>query len=89
MANERHLILQEITLLPSGEWTPPTPGWTIVRVAEGMGYWLQGGGARELNAGDGFAATESPKLQRIIPQGAPIARNIIPTHFALTRKLKQ
>ncbi len=62
MANERHLILQEITLLPSGEWTPPTPGWTIVRVAEGMGYWLQGGGARELNAGDGFAATESGRL---------------------------
>ncbi len=62
MAMERHLILQEIMLRPSGEWSPPAPGWTVVRVAEGFGYWLQGGGARELKTGDGFVATETSQL---------------------------
>ena len=62
MARERHLILQEVILHPSGEWTPPAPGWIVVRVADGIGYWLQGGGARELKAGDGFVATEISHL---------------------------
>jgi hemolysin activation/secretion protein/AraC-like DNA-binding protein len=52
MAVERHLILQELTLRPSGEWTPQAGGWTVVRVAEGSGYWMHDGTARELNAGD-------------------------------------
>jgi hemolysin activation/secretion protein/AraC-like DNA-binding protein len=52
MAVERHLILQELVLRPSGEWTPQAGGWTVVRVAEGGGYWLHDGTARELNAGD-------------------------------------
>ncbi len=54
MAIERHLILQELTLRPSGEWTPQFRGWLVARVAEGSGYWLHDGPARELNAGDGF-----------------------------------
>ena len=56
------MILQELILHPSGEWTPSAPGWTVVRVAEGIGYWLQGGGAREVNTGDGFAATDTSRL---------------------------
>ena len=56
MAIEQHLILQELTLRPSGEWTPPERGWVVARVAEGVGYWLPGGSARELNVGDGFVA---------------------------------
>ena len=47
----RHLILQEMHLRPSGEWTPGG-GWTVVRAAEGAGYCLQTGAAKELNAGD-------------------------------------
>ena len=39
---------------PSGEWTPGGQVWTIARVAEGSGYWMQGGNARTLNAGDGL-----------------------------------
>ena len=54
MTVERHLILQEMTLRPSGEWTPQHRGWMVVRVAEGVGYWLHNGNARELNVGDGF-----------------------------------
>ena len=49
---ERHLIIQELALRPSGEWKPEVRGWTVVRVAEGVGYCLQGAGARELNTGD-------------------------------------
>lgn len=51
MIAARHLILQELSLRPSGEWTPGS-GWTVVRVAEGAGYCLQTGTARELNAGE-------------------------------------
>jgi len=67
MSVERHLVLQEMILRPSGEWTPRGHGWTVARVAEGSGYWMQGGlparsnngvqpggNARALNAGDGL-----------------------------------
>ena len=54
MPIERHLILQELILRPSGEWSPQGRGWIIGRVAEGAAYWLQAGTARDLNIGDGF-----------------------------------
>ena len=67
MPVERHLILQELVLRPSGEWASGSQGWTIARVAEGSGYWMQGGlparsengiqaggNARALNPGDGL-----------------------------------
>ena len=54
MSAERHLIIQELILRPSGEWTPGGQIWTIARVAEGNGYWMQGGNARPLNPGDGL-----------------------------------
>jgi len=56
MTVERHLVLQELTLRPSGEWTPQHRGWIVARVAEGGGYWMQSGSVRELNVGDGFVA---------------------------------
>lgn len=59
-------------LHPSCEWTPSAPGWTVVRVAEGMGYSLQGGGARELKAGDGFVATETAHLVLRASQLGPL-----------------
>ncbi|MEI8288652.1 MAG: helix-turn-helix domain-containing protein [Verrucomicrobiota bacterium] len=62
MAHERHLVLQEVTLRPSGEWNSPEAGWTVVRVADGMGYWLQSGGARELKVGDGFVVAQTSHL---------------------------
>jgi hemolysin activation/secretion protein len=51
MTSQRQLMLQELCLRPSGEWTPDG-GWTVARVVEGAGYCLQRGVARELNAGD-------------------------------------
>jgi len=54
MANYQHLILNELTLRPSGEWAPQGTGWTVARVAEGVGYWMHDGTASELNVGDGF-----------------------------------
>ena len=45
---------------PSGEWTPCHYEWFMVRVAEGVGYWLQpGADARQLSAGDGLLASSS------------------------------
>jgi AraC-like DNA-binding protein len=72
MAIERHLILQEVNLRPSGEWTAPVAGWTVVRVADGVGYWLQGGGGREIKAGDGFAAAGSSRLLLRASQLGPL-----------------
>jgi len=54
MSAERHLILQEMVLRPSGEWVPEGQGWMIARVAEGSGYWMQEGSTRALNTGDGL-----------------------------------
>jgi hemolysin activation/secretion protein/AraC-like DNA-binding protein len=57
---ERHLLLQELTLRPSGEWTPRHHEWFMVRVAEGVGYWLQpGAAARQLSVGDGLLTSNS------------------------------
>jgi len=52
MSIELHLFLQEITLLPSGEWTPDNQCWTTLRVADGYGYSLHDGPTRELKTGD-------------------------------------
>jgi len=69
MTVERHLMLQEFTLLPATEKFPSTGGWTIVRVAEGSGYWLQHEvAARELDAGDVLVAP--PKSNGVIRASA-------------------
>jgi len=52
MTAERHLILRELILLPSGEWLPRHHGWFMIRVAEGAGYCLPPQEVRELNPGD-------------------------------------
>lgn len=63
MANlERHLILQAVTLPPAAEWSPPPQDWAVVRVGEGVGYWLHHGDVRELRAGDGFIVCRLPQL---------------------------
>jgi hemolysin activation/secretion protein/AraC-like DNA-binding protein len=56
---QRHLILQDLTLVPSGEWSSRGEGWVVVRLVEGRGYWLQQGKASELGAGDVVVALRS------------------------------
>lgn len=34
------LVLKEILLVSGGEWSAGLPGWTFIRVARGMGYWV-------------------------------------------------
>src|SRR5450432_2367102 len=72
MTVERHLILQEMILRPSGEWTPQQRGWLVARVAEGVGYWLHGGSARELNVGDGFVVNFNSSVRLRSSQLGPL-----------------
>ncbi|MEJ0088551.1 MAG: helix-turn-helix domain-containing protein [Limisphaerales bacterium] len=62
MAIERHLTLQELILRPSEEWTPQVRGWLVVRVVQGVGYWLSNATARELNTGDGFLVGSNTRV---------------------------
>jgi hemolysin activation/secretion protein/AraC-like DNA-binding protein len=72
MAVDRHLILQALTLRPSGEWTPQVRGWLVMRVAEGGGYWLHDGTARELNVGDGFVVGANVRVLLRASQLGPL-----------------
>lgn len=49
---QSHLALDDVDLPPSSEWEAPRTCWCFVRVAEGQGYWLDVGEAREVNTGD-------------------------------------
>ena len=62
MSIEQHLILQESTLFPSGEWVPHSMGWTMLRVANGYGYGFYGGSPREIKLGDTLIAGPSSGL---------------------------
>jgi AraC-like DNA-binding protein len=37
---EPHLVLNEAALQPGEEWRPCSPGWALIRIASGTGYWL-------------------------------------------------
>lgn len=56
MLVEQPLILQELTVAPSDEWSPQFRGWIVVRIAEGAGYCLRAEMTRELNCGDGLVS---------------------------------
>lgn len=48
-----HLVLDDVMLGPSMEWTPRLAGWCFLRVQQGEGYWLgTEGGVVEAGAGD-------------------------------------
>jgi hemolysin activation/secretion protein/AraC-like DNA-binding protein len=59
MSFERHLVLQELTLLPSAELRGSAQGWMLVRVVEGTGYWLYQRQAKELAVGDMLVAARN------------------------------
>lgn len=56
MPVERQLVLQELTLLPSAEWSVRLEGWLVLRLAEGAGYWLNLDSPHELAVGDVLVA---------------------------------
>lgn len=56
MPAERQLVLQELTLLPSAEWSIRLEGWLVLRLAEGAGYWLNSDSPNELAVGDVLVA---------------------------------
>jgi len=37
---EPQLVINEMALLPGGEWSPQSPGWMVIHVNSGAGYWL-------------------------------------------------
>lgn len=38
-------------MLPGGEWPPRLPGWSLIQIGSGTGYWLQGQSSTELETG--------------------------------------
>ena len=52
MAFQRDLVLSELALAPSVEWVPAASGWTVMRVRQGIGYWLGSGSACEMAPDD-------------------------------------
>ena len=77
MTVEHFLILQKLTLQPGGEWSPERDSWAMVRIAEGSGYCLQTGTARELNEGEGLISTANPDLRIRASQLNALALQII------------
>jgi AraC-like DNA-binding protein len=54
MLVEFPLIIKDLTLSPSSEWSPQFVGWMVVRIAKGFGYCLCTKKTCELKPGDGF-----------------------------------
>ena len=46
-----HLAVGEISLLPGGEWMPRFPGWSLILVGSGSGYWLHKESNQEVQPG--------------------------------------
>ncbi len=52
MKYANYLCLDRVEISASGEWTADFPGWCILQVKTGQGYWLGGGTPLVLNTGD-------------------------------------
>ena len=62
MSSELHLVLQELVVAPSDEWTPEGHAWTAVRVAAGYGYCLGDDEAHETKAGEAVIVGPGAKV---------------------------
>jgi AraC-like DNA-binding protein len=59
--NGQQLLMQELTLVPAGEWSPVFPGWLLVRLTQGLGYWMQPRGTLELPSGSVLVLSEQAR----------------------------
>jgi AraC-like DNA-binding protein len=48
---EPHLVIREISVPPGGEWAPRSPGWSLIQIVRGTGYYLQPQLSQELETG--------------------------------------
>ena len=48
---EPHLAMREFSVPPGGEWTPRSPGWSLIQIEQGSGYFLQPQSSLELGTG--------------------------------------
>jgi AraC-like DNA-binding protein len=81
MISGQHLILQELTMPPSTEQSPPFDGWLMARVAEGVVYWLQPGSpAGPVASGDVFLAAGSSKGRLRASQLEPLKLQYFTVH---------
>jgi len=54
----QQLQLKEILLVPGGEWAPVLPGWSLIRVSRGVGYWMQKHVSHDLPCGSVLIVSE-------------------------------
>ena len=57
----QQLLMRELTLIPGGEWSPVFPGWLLVRLTQGLGYWMQPRGTQELASGSVLVLSEQAR----------------------------
>jgi AraC-like DNA-binding protein len=55
VSDNLHLCLNQVELAPGAEWTVAHPGWRLVLIARGVGYWLEGRITQETGPGQGLA----------------------------------
>jgi AraC-like DNA-binding protein len=48
---EPHLTVREFPVPPGGEWKPRSPGWLLIQIEQGTGYFLQPQSSLELETG--------------------------------------
>ena len=48
---EPHLAVREFSVPPGGEWSPRSPGWSLIQIGRGTGYFLQPQSSLELETG--------------------------------------
>ncbi len=48
---EPHLAIREFSVPPGGEWALRSPGWSLIQIGHGTGYYLQPQSSQELETG--------------------------------------
>jgi AraC-like DNA-binding protein len=52
MAAKGHLLLHQILVAPAGEWNFPPAPWVVLRLEQGLAYWISPAAPLELSPGD-------------------------------------